>query len=52
MWPGAVIAAELGMTDKAVFVYASRVLKAVRAQCTALAEELGDEPVDWLPRKK
>jgi hypothetical protein len=51
--PGAVIAAEIGMTDnKAVFVYASRVLKAVRAQCTALAEELGDEPVDWLPRKK
>jgi RNA polymerase sigma factor (sigma-70 family) len=50
--PGAVIAAEMGMTDKAVFVYASRVLKAVRVQCTALAEELGNEPVDWLPRKK
>jgi hypothetical protein len=50
--PGAVIAAEIGMTDKAVFVYASRVMKAVRAQCTALAEELGDEPVDCLPRKK
>jgi hypothetical protein len=39
MWPGAVIAAEMGMTDKGVFVYASRVLKAVRAQCTALAED-------------
>jgi RNA polymerase sigma factor (sigma-70 family) len=50
--PGAVIAAEMGMTDKAVFVYASRVLKAVRAQCTALAEELGDEPGDWLIREK
>ena len=50
--PGAVIAAEIGITDKAVFGFASRVSKAVRAKCTALAEELGDEPVDWLPRKK
>ena len=50
--PGAVIAAEMGMTDKAVFVYASRVLKAVRAQCAALAEELGDEPGNWLAQKK
>jgi RNA polymerase sigma factor (sigma-70 family) len=50
--PGAEIAAEMGMTDKAVFVYASRVMKAVRAHCTALADELGDEPVDWLPREK
>jgi RNA polymerase sigma factor (sigma-70 family) len=46
--PGSAIAAELGISDKAVFVYASRVLKAVRAQCTAIAEELGDEPMDWL----
>jgi RNA polymerase sigma-70 factor (ECF subfamily) len=49
---GADVAAELGMTDKAVFVYASRVLKAVRKQCAALAEELGDEPGDWLSREK
>ena len=48
--PGSEIAAELGITDKAVFVYASRVLKAVRQQCTAIAEELGDEPIDWLSR--
>ena len=47
--PGAVIAAELGISDKAVFVYASRVLKAVRKQCAAVAEELGDVPSDWLP---
>ena len=39
--PASVIAAELGISDKAVFVYASRVLKAVRKQCAALAEELG-----------
>jgi len=50
--PGAVIATELGISDKAVFVYASRVLKAVRKQCAALADELGDEPGDWLPRGK
>ena len=48
--PGSAIAAELGISDKAVFVYASRVLKAVRQQCAAIAEELGDEPIDWLPR--
>jgi RNA polymerase sigma factor (sigma-70 family) len=48
--PGSAIAAELGISDKAVFVYASRVLKAVRQQCTAIAEELGDEPIDWLSR--
>lgn len=46
--PGAEIAADLGITDKAVFVYASRVLKSVRQQCSAIAEELGDEPIDWL----
>jgi RNA polymerase sigma factor (sigma-70 family) len=50
--PGAVIAADLGINDKAVFVYASRVLKAVRAQCAVLAEELGDLPGDWLPLRK
>jgi RNA polymerase sigma factor (sigma-70 family) len=49
--PGSAIAAELGISDKAVFVYASRVLKAVRQQCTAIAEDLGDEPIDWLPRE-
>ncbi len=48
--PGSVIAAELGISDKAVFVYASRVLKAVRNRCSAIAEELENEPMDWLPR--
>jgi len=48
--PGSAIAAELGISSKAVFVYASRVLKAVRKQCATLADELGDEPVNWLPR--
>jgi hypothetical protein len=48
--PGSAIAAELGISTQAVFVYASRVLKAVRKQCAALAEELGDEPINWLPR--
>jgi hypothetical protein len=32
-----------------VFVYASRVLKAVRAECAAIAAELGDEPIEWMP---
>jgi RNA polymerase sigma factor (sigma-70 family) len=50
--PGSAIAAELGITDKAVFVYASRVLKAVRARCAALAEELENEPIDWLPGER
>jgi RNA polymerase sigma factor (sigma-70 family) len=49
---GSAIAAELGISQKAVFVYASRVLKAVREACTAIAEELGDEPMDWLSRGK
>jgi RNA polymerase sigma factor (sigma-70 family) len=49
--PGSVIAAELGISAKAVFVYASRVLKAVRTQCAALAEDLENEPIDWLPRR-
>jgi hypothetical protein len=48
--PASVIAAELGISAQTVFVYASRVLKAVRKQCAALAEELEDEPIDWLPR--
>ena len=49
--PGADIAAELGISAEAVYVYASRVLKAVRKQCAALADELGDEPIDWPPQK-
>ncbi len=48
--PGSAIAAELGISTQVVFVYASRVLKAVRTECAALAEELGDEPIDSLPR--
>ena len=48
--PASVIAAELGISANTVFVYASRVLKAVRRQCAALGEEPGDEPIDWLPR--
>jgi hypothetical protein len=48
--PGSAIAAELGISDKVVFVYASRVLKAVRKQCAALAKELEDGIADWLPR--
>jgi RNA polymerase sigma factor (sigma-70 family) len=47
--PAAAIAAELGITANAVFVYASRVLKAVRAECAALAEELGHEPAHGPP---
>ena len=50
--PGTEIAAELGITDKAVFVYASRVLKAVRAQCTALSEALENDSMNWLSRGK
>jgi RNA polymerase sigma factor (sigma-70 family) len=50
--PGSAIAAELDISEKVVFVYASRVLKAVRQQCTAIAEEIGDEPMDWLSRRK
>jgi RNA polymerase sigma-70 factor (ECF subfamily) len=46
---GSAIAAELGISPKVVFVYASRVLKAVRQQCAALADELGDEPINWPP---
>jgi RNA polymerase sigma-70 factor (ECF subfamily) len=48
--PGAAIAADLGISDKAVFVYASRVLKAVRRECAAIAEGLEDKPLAWLPR--
>ena len=48
--PAAAIAAELGITANAVFVYASRVLNAVRRECATLAEELGDEPNPGLPR--
>src|SRR5262249_50190578 len=49
--PGAAIAAELGVSAEVVFVYASRVLKSVRKQCAALADELGDEPFNWVTRK-
>jgi RNA polymerase sigma-70 factor (ECF subfamily) len=48
--PAAATAGELGISANAVFVYASRVLKAVRAECAVLAEELGDEPAQGLPR--
>ena len=48
--PAAAIAAELDITANAVFVYASRVLKAVRKECAALAEELGDERAEGQPR--
>ena len=47
--PAAAIAAEMGITANAVFVYASRVLKAVRVECAALAEESEDEPGPDLP---
>ena len=46
----AAIAAELGISANTVFVYASRVFKDVKAECDALAEELGDEPAHGLPR--
>jgi RNA polymerase sigma factor (sigma-70 family) len=49
--PGSDIGTDLGISDKAVFVYASRVLKAVRTQCAALAEELENEPIAWLSRR-
>jgi RNA polymerase sigma-70 factor (ECF subfamily) len=49
--PAAEIAAELGTTANVVFVYASRVLKAVRAECAVVAEELGDEPGDDPPSR-
>ena len=47
--PAAAIADELGISSNAVFVYASRVLKMVRHQCTALAAELGGEDSDFVP---
>jgi RNA polymerase sigma-70 factor, ECF subfamily len=49
--PAAAIAAELGIKPNAVFVYASRVLKAVRTECAALGEELGDEDGDDPPAR-
>ena len=48
--PAAEIAAELRITANAVYVCASRVLKAVQRECVALAKELGDEPDPSLPR--
>jgi RNA polymerase sigma-70 factor (ECF subfamily) len=50
--PGADIAAELAISTDAVYVYASRVMKLVRTQCATIADELGDEPIDWMPREK
>ncbi len=47
--PAAATAAELGITANAVFGYASRVLKTLRRECAALAEELGDEPTQDRP---
>jgi RNA polymerase sigma factor (sigma-70 family) len=49
--PGADIAAEMSISTDAVYVYASRVMKQVRRQCASVADELGDEPIDWLPRQ-
>jgi RNA polymerase sigma-70 factor (ECF subfamily) len=49
--PGADIAAELAISTDAVYVYASRVMKEVRRQSATVADELGDEPIDWLPRQ-
>jgi RNA polymerase sigma factor (sigma-70 family) len=48
---GADIATELEISTDAVYVYASRVMKEVRRQCATVADELGDEPIDWLPRR-
>jgi RNA polymerase sigma factor (sigma-70 family) len=48
--PASATATELGISANTVYIYASRVLKAVRKECAALAEELEDEPIDWLPR--
>jgi RNA polymerase sigma-70 factor (ECF subfamily) len=48
--PGAEIAAELGISDKVVFVYASRVLKGVRNECAVVAEELEKEAIAGLLR--
>ena len=40
--PAAEIAAELGITPNAVYVYASRVLQEVRRRCAEIEGELGD----------
>jgi RNA polymerase sigma factor (sigma-70 family) len=40
--PAAEIAAKLGITANAVYVYASRVLQEVRRRCAEIEEELGD----------
>lgn len=48
---GAEIAAEVGITDKVVFVYASRVLKALRKECALVSQELEDETIDRLRRR-
>jgi RNA polymerase sigma-70 factor (ECF subfamily) len=41
--PAAEIAAKLGITANAVFVYASRVLQEVRRRCAEIEGELGDD---------
>jgi hypothetical protein len=43
-WLAAVITTQLGITANAVFVYASRVLKAVWTECAAHADEMRDAP--------
>ena len=41
--PAAEIAAELGITSNAVYVYVSRVLQDVRRRCAEIEGELGDD---------
>ena len=48
---GAEIGGELSIPADTVYVYASRVMKLVRQNCAAIADELGDEPINWLPRE-
>jgi RNA polymerase sigma factor (sigma-70 family) len=50
--PGSAIAAELGITDKVVFVYASRVLKAVRKQCSDVAAQLENQTLAQLRQQR
>ncbi len=48
--PGSVMADEPVISDKTVFVYASRALKAVRTRCSDIAEDLENEPINRLSR--
>jgi RNA polymerase sigma-70 factor (ECF subfamily) len=43
--PAAAVAAELGISDKVVYVYAWRVLQEVRCRCAEHEEDLGDDSV-------